>query len=143
MCRTRRRKPQAHRWLRVAIWDWRRKTRPMARPGRETKSLDVERRGTVRFACNLKVTFRPIALLELTPVPARVRDVSTRGIGLISAIPMAMGTFIVIDLPNAQDSPPLRKAARIVRLVLAEGNRWLLGCAFTRELTTDEVKALV
>lgn len=115
----------------------------MARPGRETKSLDVERRGTVRFACNLKVTFRPIALLELTPVPARVRDVSTRGIGLISAIPMAMGTFIVIDLPNAQDSPPLRKAARIVRLVLAEGNRWLLGCAFTRELTTDEVKALV
>ena len=115
----------------------------MPRRGTATKPPDVERRGTVRFACNLKVTFRPIGLLELMPVPVQVRDVSTRGIGLISAAPLVAGTFIVIDLPSAQGSAPLRKAARVVRLVPSAGNRWLLGCAFTRELSTDELKALV
>jgi hypothetical protein len=115
----------------------------MARPAGATEAVDVERRGTVRFACNLKVTFRPIALLELSAAPARVRDVSTRGIGLLSPTPITTGTFIVIDLPNAHGSDPIRKAARVVRMLPSEGNRWLLGCAFTRELSTDELKALV
>src|SRR5262249_61549734 len=111
----RRRNPQPHRWLRVAIWDWRRKTRPMARPGRETKALDVERRGTVRFACNLKVTFRPIALLELMAAPARVRDVSTRGIGLLSSAPLWAGTVTVIDVPPAPRGTSRREDALLQR----------------------------
>jgi hypothetical protein len=127
----------------VAIWEWRRKKRQTDRIPVATKEPAVNRRGAIRFPCNFKVTFRPIALLEPAPVPARVLDLSSRGIGLISGVPFSSGTFVVISLPSANGGLAAKKPARIVRLAPAEGNRWLLGCVFMHEMADDEIKTYV
>jgi hypothetical protein len=101
-----------------------------------------ERRGTARIPCSFKVSFFPVALLQSAPAQARVRDLSARGIGLITSLPLARGSFIVVDMESAVGTS-LKHPARVVRLVPVERNAWLLGCVFLRELTTADLKALL
>lgn len=128
----------------MGIWDWRAKKEPRAvQPPPAIKSSTGDRREAVRFPADLKVVFQPIALIPLMQLPARVRDVSSTGIGLLCATPVPPGTFVVIDFkqPNRIDAPKL--VARVVRLVPMNETIWLLGCNFSKELSPAELQALL
>src|SRR5262249_10613987 len=102
-----------------------------------------DRREAIRFACNLKARFRPISLLQIVPVPAQVCDLSILGIGLICRVPLAPGTFIVISLEKTNGTCSIVPTARVARPAPAKGNFWLLGCSFIKELSPDNLKALI
>jgi len=128
----------------VGIWDWRAKKEPRTvPPPPAVKSPAGDRRESVRFPADLKVVFQPISLVPLMQLPARVRDVSTTGIGLLCATPVPPGTFVVIDFkqPNRTSAPKL--VARIVRLVPMNETIWLLGCNFSKELSQADLQALL
>lgn len=128
----------------MGIWDWRAKKAPRAvQPPPANKSPTPERRESVRFPAALKVVFQPISLLPQLQLTARVRDVSSSGIGLMCATPVLPGTFVVIDFkqPNRNDAAKL--VVRVVRLVPMNETIWLLGCHFSKELTQVELQTLL
>jgi hypothetical protein len=49
--------------------------------------------------------------------------------------------FLLVSLECGSLS--IKKQARVVRLIPAQSNAWLLGCAFTGELTPGELNTLV
>src|SRR3954454_9826107 len=83
------------------------------RPDDDTDpSLDV--RAASRLPCPDRPAVRLVASPDLTPVPARARDISVRGIGLLVDAPIAPGTPLAVlwEYGPAPD-------CRTVRLVAA------------------------
>jgi len=72
----------------------------------------------------------------------RVRDLSTRGIGLLSWRRFENGTVILLQfLENYSSISPLM-AAKVVQVTAQATGDWLIGCALARCLTEAEVKTL-
>jgi len=125
----------------VAFWDWRRKRSPAAESGSVAAS-DVNRRRTDRHLCrHQQASFQLVALREMPAMPARIRDVSRSGIGLVCAAPLTPGSFIVIQLDHS-GREPTRLQARVVRNAPLESRNWLVGCAFVKDLGSDEFTLL-
>lgn len=103
----------------------------------------AERRRSVRHPCSFRTSCQPISLLEAHTVPVFVRDISTGGIGLVSRAPVPPGTFFAIELQNNTGGESLRLRARIIHATRQDERSWLLGCLFTRELSADELAALL
>jgi hypothetical protein len=72
----------------------------------------------------------------------KLRDISIGGIGLYSADPVKLGTFLIITLSDAQNcSWTLR--ARVVHVTQRYENTWILGCMFATPLGWAECEALL
>ena len=107
------------------------------------RSAGAERRRAVRHPCKFRTTCQPIALLESLSLPVFVRDISTSGIGLVSRAPVAPGKFFAIELQNNAGGESVRLRAKIVHATRQDERSWLLGCMFTRELSAEELTALL
>jgi len=97
----------------------------------------------VRHPCNYRTSCQPIALVETISLPVQVRDISSGGIGLICRAPVGPGTFFTIELQNNRGGSSLKLRARVIHLTRREDRTWLLGCAFTVELTREQLEALL
>lgn len=114
-----------------------------AQPVRLAHSPGPERRRADRHPCNYRTTCQPIALLEAVGVPVFVRDISTSGIGLVCRAPVPAGMFFAIELQNSTGGESLRLRARVVHATRKEDRGWLIGCRFTRDLSPEELTALL
>src|SRR5262249_54743102 len=65
---------------------------------------------------------------------AQARDISTLGISLALAHAIELGALLDIVLESASSGTRRALQARVVHARAEEGERWALGCAFTREL---------
>jgi hypothetical protein len=118
---------------------------PRPAEGSSPDSGTVERRAWVRYCTDLAATCRwPDGRREVG-WPARVRDVSGGGIGLLLRHRFRPGTFLSVELQGlAGDCRPL--AVRVVHATPfnpGDGPCWLVGCILLEPLGEDELRVLL
>ena len=73
---------------------------------------------------------------------AEVRDVSIQGIGLLAPQPFVQGTPLVIEAGPKGNGLATKLIATVRHFALMPDGRWLLGCMFSRPLTSDDFDVL-
>lgn len=102
-----------------------------------------DQRAWVRFPCPFQATFQVVRGTETVSQSAQVVDIAPTGIGLQIQGPMEVGTLISIEMGGREPAPTLTMLASVVRSREQPGNEWMLGCTFIRELTAEELRALI
>ena len=74
--------------------------------------------------------------------PARIRDVSATGFGLLIGRPFAIGVVLEVEL-EGDLGPDKYLAMRVVRVAPAGADQWLLGCVLEQRLEKGELRALL
>lgn len=103
----------------------------------------VERRAALRYPIGKKALWNVTLFLGGSATEARVRDISTTGIGLLMPEPIETGTRITVELTNKSR---LFSCSRIVRVVYVDtisDGQYFIGCEFSTPLTYDQIYALM
>ncbi len=102
-----------------------------------------DQRTWMRFATNLKGNFQKIGDPENRTYSGQVINLSASGVGLEVNIAVEAGTLISVDL-SGMDGQVIRTIlACVVHVTSESSNHWSLGCNFIRELTEEDLKALI
>ncbi|MBY0525193.1 MAG: PilZ domain-containing protein [Gemmataceae bacterium] len=103
-----------------------------------------ERRTTARHTTRMKNACPLIRATEEGPWWATIRNVTMRGVGMISNRPFKPGTFVTVELPNKDGSLSKGRLLKVTHARVQPGNQWwVFGGVFLTKLTTDEVTALL
>ena len=86
----------------------------------------------------LKLRVEPMALSFST----NVRDVSIQGMGLIADQAFVLGTSFVVESGPSGIALPMELTAHLRHATMLPDGRWLLGCRFSRHLTTEDFERL-
>jgi hypothetical protein len=108
-------------------------------------ALLPERRVRVRYSSNLMTLCqKDAAQVDDFWWTARVRDISSSGVSLLSNRPFELETLLVIEpvLPPRELTRSL-PPARVVRQCEHGEGGWILGCQFTSNLSEEELRALL
>lgn len=95
-----------------------------------------DRRSHERYDCRFKVKCRPVGRDVPASWPAEVRDVSSRGMRLLTHRRFEAGTLLMLDI-TGPDATTLSLLARVRRVSLLAKGRWVLGCALDQELEPE------
>src|SRR5262245_25542797 len=114
-----------------------------ASPQLEVPTAPVDRRAAVRYQCELATSLRPMRGAEDEQWPARLRDISTQGVGILVGRRFEPGTQLTLELQSDDAGLAYTLAARVVRVEDRNGAFWLLGCVFARPLGDDELQKLL
>ena len=104
-----------------------------------------ERRTYVRLSCDLDATCRATGSTREVGWPAKVRDISLGGLGLVLKHCFPPGTDLAVELRDVAETFQRIVRVRVMHATAAhiDGNScWLLGCAFDAPLTAEEFQAL-
>ncbi len=112
-------------------------------PPKSSGQPKVERRAAVRFGCDLDSRCRRITTGEKDFWSGKILNISATGIGLMVGRRFELGTLLGITLQGNDENSVHTVMARVANVRREEGNRWILGCAFTTRLSEDEILALV
>ncbi len=99
-----------------------------------------ERRSTARFLCEVR------AAAEAPDGPAceaRVRDVTTSGVGLVAGHHFEPGSPVVVTLRRPEGGAATVLPAEVVYSVPFNADEWMLGCVFARPLRGTELRRLL
>lgn len=86
---------------------------------------EAERRSSVRY------------------VPQVIRDISRTGMGLVLKQVHEPGTPLAIELHSPNKNIKYTVFTRVVHATAQPDGTWLVGCAFARELSNDELRNLL
>jgi hypothetical protein len=103
-----------------------------------SRSSHDDRRQAERHSSDQDATCHPASRSDITIV--KIKDVSRRGVGLVSPRRFEATTLLVLELDETASSP-VHVIARVVRIVSRPGGDWLVGCAFLSELSEEEFTA--
>lgn len=103
------------------------------RPGRKTS---LRRPGPLQATCHR------IRVTEDGPWLVTAYNVSGRGIGMVADRPIEPGTFLKLEMPSTNRKRLRTRLLRVTRSRF-QGDEWDLGGIFLKELTDDEVRALL
>jgi len=104
------------------------------------RSPNEERRATVRHRSALRVSCRLADDPAAEPWKARVRDLSTLGIGLLLPHRRELAELLEIELVKASGALVRTVLARIIHVEEDGPRSWFIGCAFVSELTDEELR---
>ncbi|HXG11215.1 MAG TPA: PilZ domain-containing protein [Gemmataceae bacterium] len=110
---------------------------------RRQKPIEEDQRAWVRFPCPVQASYQVIRGIESAPRPARVVDISACGIGLEVGRSLEVGTLLSLEMRGAGQETVLTILASVVRVTPQPDGCWRLGCNFIRELTEEELQALL
>jgi hypothetical protein len=108
-------------------------------------SLSIERRTYVRLASDRAATCSAAGRLREVGWPARVKDISRAGIGLLLQHCFRPGTTLNVELRESTSQAQRTVVVRVVHAtaVLVDGSPcWLVGCCFDCPLREEEFAAL-
>ena|SRR5437660_1713592 len=103
----------------------------------------LERRAWVRYSSGCDVACQNAGALKDAGWPGKVLDVSLGGIGLLLRHRFPPGAPLIVELKRPSSHFHRTVAVRVMhsRPVIAEGDPcWLVGCAFSRHLTEEELE---
>jgi hypothetical protein len=105
----------------------------------------IECRVRPRHSCDVEASCQPVAALNDDDLQwhGTIRDLSAGGVGLVLKRRFEVGSGLAIELPAHGDRPEETLLARVRHATRLADGRWLLGCAFIRELNDDEVATLL
>jgi c-di-GMP-binding flagellar brake protein YcgR len=103
-----------------------------------------EQRRSVRYSCVLDASCWTSDAVEFnTSVSAVVLNISRGGMALLIGQHFEPGTILTVGLDSTTQDflPPLK--ARVVHAQQRPNGDWVLGCAFVRPLTDEDLQALL
>lgn len=108
-----------------------------------SRLVAAERRVSDRYATDLEALTRPLETQDSLWWGARVRDVSTGGIGLSLLYPFRPGTYLAIDLKGQKGGGQRTLLTRVVHVKDQPEGGWYVGCEFVKELTASDLALIV
>jgi hypothetical protein len=102
-----------------------------------------ERWRAVRYPVNVTTNFYPAGAPPGALRTAKVRDISTTGLGLLVDCPLEGGTRLAVEMQLTQDGIGLSLCARVTRCLPRGDGLWTADCEFGAPLRDDEVEVLV
>jgi hypothetical protein len=108
---------------------------------RQRPAVD-DQRNWERFPCHVRAQWQPVAVGDQPRCDAKVLNISASGIGLLVGLAVTTGTLLSLELLGSSGGQPYKVLACVVHTT-ARDDQWALGCNFIRELTEQELKALV
>ena len=113
-----------------------------------------ERRTSLRFRSNLKVTCQPAPKEEIGAFARSVgendyglcsqgKDISTHGIGLVCSQRLDPGTILNCRFLNPTTRFMCSRPVQVMRITPQEDDKWLAGCRFAQELEYSELLGLL
>jgi hypothetical protein len=110
------------------------------------KHYAVEHRAWVRYPCEQRAYCQPVATDSGIYWPGKVQDISLAGLSLLLERRFEPGTLLALTLQATAEHCSQTTLVRVLHdsLVTAyPGLRWLVACAFLRQLTERELQALL
>ncbi len=111
--------------------------------GQRIRPLAPDQRAWMRFPGNAKASFRLVTTAEQPLWPARVLNISANGVALSVAQCVEAGALLNIELQGASEESARVMLACVVRVDALSAGGWVYGCNFIRELTEEELQALL
>jgi hypothetical protein len=99
-----------------------------------------DRRAFRRYPADLQVSCRALGAARADSWPARLRDISTGGIGLVPGRRFEAGTLLAVELVNTPSGSPRTLLSRVMHVHALPEREWLLGLALLREMGEDELR---
>jgi hypothetical protein len=109
---------------------------------KETRRLLLERRTAVRFPSQLEAMVHTGGGQTGVEWPARVRDISIKGISLVVGRSFPAGTLLTVKLLREKDAPPFPVTAEVMH-AMAESCGYVHGCQLTQPLSDTELSLLI
>ncbi|MGE3809012.1 MAG: PilZ domain-containing protein [Gemmataceae bacterium] len=106
-----------------------------------TRILPGERRRLTRLRTQAKPYCKLIHATCEGPWHSVVKDISCKGIGLVTPFPFKEGMLLTVELPTKKLGE--RWLFRVHHVQTSSSTWWLLGGRFTRDLGADDLRALV
>jgi hypothetical protein len=110
---------------------------------RRVRHAPEDKRTWMRFTTKLKATFQHIGPTDSPRCDAEVLNISASGVGLAVAQPVEAGALLNLDLVAKDGAASRTILACVVHVSQPGDQRWALGCNFIRELSEEDLKALV
>ena len=105
---------------------------------RPPKPAVGERRASVRHVCNLEAVSRPLESPDALCWGARLKSISTGGMGLLLCYPFKVGAFLTVELAATPKARAL--LVKVVHVTDQSDGTWLLGCEFVHPLSEAELE---
>jgi hypothetical protein len=109
----------------------------------KANATPAERRAWVRYPCELDSSCQPLAGSRGSQWPGKIRNLSRGGVAVTLSRRFEIGTILAIDVQGQAESVIGTVLARVARVALQEDGSWLLGCALTKTLSEEDLKALL
>jgi hypothetical protein len=103
----------------------------------------AERRALVRQRSRQTLCLSEAETKEEILWVARIQDICREGVRLLIMRRFEPGTLLRLEVPGKSEEKPLLIQARVIHVVPYPNGSFGLGCAFSRELTEDELKNLL
>lgn len=103
----------------------------------------ADARTWVRFCTELRAEYQVVGDPENVTHPARVLNISASGVGLEVDAALEAGGLLNVDLLDRAGHPVRSILACVVHTTRRAGGALAVGCNFIRELTEDELEALL
>jgi hypothetical protein len=102
-----------------------------------------ERRVEPRYPCSLEVSCQPISAktCDLWWL-AEVKDVSKKGIGIVSTRRFERGGYIALQMTNLATRFEQTRVARVMHVVSTNG-KWFLGCLLQSPFDDEDLRLLL
>jgi hypothetical protein len=99
-----------------------------------------ERRAHPRHDVDVQTSCRSLA--DDSDMPARIRNVSRSGVGLIVSRAVTAGTMMRVQFPGPADGPHTTILACVTNVSKIGPEQWALGCVFSLELSDSEMRIM-
>lgn len=110
---------------------------------RRVRHSPSDQRLWMRFPCNIKATYQKVASPESPAESARVLNISASGIGLLVPQLVDTGTLLSLDLQPHGNNETRTMLACVVHVNPQASGEFALGCNFIRELSEQDLHALL
>ena len=122
---------------------WLQKWRSWFARNKTKEPSGAERREAVRIGINLETSCRLLAMVQGEQHPVRVRNISAGGISLVLQNEVPADTLLEIELLNRPQMFLCKLQVKITYRVEHPTGDWIIGGAFTRRLSDEELKLLL
>lgn len=102
-----------------------------------------DQRTWMRFPCNIQVAIQSIGGENGVRIPAQVLNISASGIGLLVKEAIETGVLLNVNLYGGPGKGDRTILACVVHVTTQAEGEWALGCNFIRELSEEDLHALV
>jgi c-di-GMP-binding flagellar brake protein YcgR len=103
-------------------------------------TVQEDRRLWLRYTANLSAQVHLAHEVNSQRVAVQVRDLSLGGASLQVQVPFETGQLLTVELPT-QNNELRTVLACVVRVVSEQAQNWLIGCVFSRELSSEDLEA--
>jgi c-di-GMP-binding flagellar brake protein YcgR len=102
-----------------------------------------DQRTWMRFVTKLKANFQKVGDPENRTYSGQVLNLSASGVGLDVKVAVDAGTLLSVDLIGTEGKVIRTILACVVHVTTKSAQEWSLGCNFIRQLSEEDLKALI